>query len=1095
MKKITVLLLWLFVAHLTAQELENNALTVTHETTLLLKPLLIKDQTLYKNSILYNQVAGLSRLNEFNTIPNATTHTAHFLRAWQELYDARLVATNKHLPIQQVKEIVAHTQNKGIIPVGFINMDFTQFTPSIKNALTNGTVNVAQLASRTNRSSLYEHKHVFLASPLTSKTIVTASNTPVQFQLGMLGLNEAALKIKTLQASYNGSRISLISNSNLVTPNFSFRFSSSGIKNMVFKATLTNGKQLTVTAKFKVTIQNVLARTPVTTITATQPFRGYDEPANCNGTCYGKGEYKVFLGNGNTKLKKPLIVLDGFDPGDTRKIDDGGGSITDLIDNKGKLENMLKFKDNNFDVIILNFPKYVISDYTVGIYNIFNRRYYTHKVEVFRDGGSDYLERNANILKALITKVNQELRENGSTEKIKIIGPSMGGLISRIALTQMEKDNQNHNTDTWVSFDSPHLGANIPIGLQYAFTFLGVEAFTSLLKTPAARQMLLTQNPAPFTLSSISSQPAFIRKILTNEWHKYPGDYSFRNRLKNLLIALDFPKETRNIAIVNGAINGKRPGTPKGKMLDFQVSLYGSLLLDYDVKTFATHDGGRHKIFERKKSNFLIFRNTKSVYLKDLKRLGSLDNSPGGAFNMTSEFEDALGIKLPLDNFNVGSALNTLLQVKDEVSKFGVRTLMPLLLFRFGSSVNLDLSQGTPTFIPTKSALAFTGRNKIWHENLSSRNLVCSGETPFDTYYAPDENEEHVTLDAEKMDWVLEELKGNKQFPVPLRGGSRIVGASKKLCVNTLNTATFNIATCSTPNVRTWSTSSNLRITRRTPTSVSVRAINNGNRRASITAKLVSGETITKQITMFDAPKVTFTSGTALRDAILNRRTLANESPFYVKNKERIGVNITNVPDKIQWKHTRSKANANIMLPYEECILRPTIGSPITNNSVVGLVPLINYNFIEDVPQAVNPSKSFELSIAGNSGYFETEITVSNECGCSTETNVYKYIPPVGATPKPLIDFVLTPNPIGPSDLPSIKIFRTKKIPSTQPIEIINCTLNITNIMSGRNVFNTTFNLESNEELRPIFAHLASGMYAVVLSYKGKSVSKNLIVR
>lgn len=1090
MKKITALLLWLFVAHLTAQELENNALTATHETTLLLKPLLIKDQTLYKNSILYNQVAGLSRLNEFNTTPNATTHTAHFLRAWQELYDARLTTTNKHLPIQQVKEIVAHTQNKGTIPVGFINMDFTQFTPSIKNALTNGTVTVAQLASRTNRSSLYEHKHVFLASPLTSKTIVTASNTPVQFQLGMLGLNEAALKIKTLQASYNGSAISLVSNSNLVTPNFSFRFSSSGIKNMVFKATLTNGKQLTVTAKFKVTIQNVLARTPVTSIIATEPFKGYDEPANCNGTCYGKGEYKVFLSEINTKLKKPIIILDGFDPGDTRRINNGEGSIIEVVNNKGTEENMTKFSKAGFDVIILNFPKYVISDYTVGIYNIFNRRYYTHKVEVFRDGGSDYLERNANILKALITEVNQKLRQNGSTEKIKIIGPSMGGLISRIALTQMEKDNQNHNTDTWVSFDSPHLGANIPIGLQYAFTFLGVEAFTSLLRTPAARQMLLAQNPAPFTLSSISNEPAFIRKILTNEWHKYPGDYSFRNRLKNLLVALDFPKKTRNISIANGAINGKRQGTPKGKMLDLEAFALSGLLLDYDLTTFASHDGGKHKIFERKKSNFLIFRNTKSVYLKDLKRLGSLDNSPGGTFNMTEEFEDALGTKLPLNNFNAGNAVNTLLQVKDGPAKLGVKILTSLLLFHTFSSINLDLSQGTPTFIPTKSALAFKGSNRIWHENLSSRNLICNGETPFDTYYAPEVNEEHVTLDAKKMDWVLEELKGNKQFPVPLRGGSRIVNASKKLCVNTLNTATFSIATCSTPNVRTWSSSSNLRITRRTPTSISVQAINNGNRRASITAKLVTGETITKQITMFDAPKVTFTSGTALRDAILNGRTLANESPFYVKNKERIGINITNVPNKIQWKHTRSKANSNILLPYDSCFLDEE------EISVRGLIPLVNYTFIEDVEQDVNPSKSLELSFENNTGYFETEVTIGNECGCSTETNIYKYIGSAPVTEKPLVDFTVYPNPVNSSDDSlRVKLFRNEL---TEDNEIIACNLTVTNIHTSLRVYNKSFTFINDEKTIYLIEEeegLPSGIYTVNLNYNGKTVSKQLIIR
>src|SRR5476651_70080 len=82
------------------------------------------------------------------------------------------------------------------------------------------------------------------------------------------------------------------------------------------------------------------------------------------------------------------------------------------------------------------------------------------------DGGADYIQRNAYTLVKIIQDINSKLVASGSSEKLVVVGPSMGGLISRYALTYMEQHSLDHNTRLWVSFDSPHLGANIPIGDQ-----------------------------------------------------------------------------------------------------------------------------------------------------------------------------------------------------------------------------------------------------------------------------------------------------------------------------------------------------------------------------------------------------------------------------------------------------------------------------------------------------------------------------------------------------------------------------------------------------------------------------------------------------
>ena len=115
----------------------------------------------------------------------------------------------------------------------------------------------------------------------------------------------------------------------------------------------------------------------------------------------GEGEYQVFYANSDRKLKKPIIILDGFDPGDLRKIDNGTDGIRSLIDNQGKEENMKKFKAAGFDVVILNFPKLTLKTRTVKFWHPWLNRYIYFTIKTERDGGSDYVERNANVLKAL----------------------------------------------------------------------------------------------------------------------------------------------------------------------------------------------------------------------------------------------------------------------------------------------------------------------------------------------------------------------------------------------------------------------------------------------------------------------------------------------------------------------------------------------------------------------------------------------------------------------------------------------------------------------------------------------------------------------
>ena len=90
-------------------------------------------------------------------------------------------------------------------------------------------------------------------------------------------------------------------------------------------------------------------------------------------------------------------------------------------------------------------------------------------------------------------------------------------------------------------------------------------------------------------------------------------------------------------------------------------------------------------------------------------------------------------------------------------------------------------------FIPTVSGLGLTNPNRDLAENLSTRDLVCSAETPFDAYYAPlSENQGHITLNPANVAFLTKEILSQTptpvfpatQFFVCIDGTSAVIGVA-----------------------------------------------------------------------------------------------------------------------------------------------------------------------------------------------------------------------------------------------------------------------------------------------------------------------------
>jgi hypothetical protein len=232
------------------------------------------------------------------------------------------------------------------------------------------------------------------------------------------------------------------------------------------------------------------------------------------------------------------------------------------------------------------------------------------------------------------------------------------------------------------------------------------------------------------------------------------GAPNFRNRFQNALDNLGMPNNLRKVALINGSIFGNLNGVSSAKYLeiDDNLSHLGPLMLITNVfydkfkanfynttnqksgngETF-TFDGG-----VRGKFLWWTWWTKRTSYKSLPKSKGSYDISPGGYFNAQQ-------------------------LLVNETTNPSTDFTWYLLNWTF-HNLNSTLIDPASSFIPTKSSLAYTGSN-VLDEVIGTKDRVCSGETPFDSYFAPQENEEHIFLTTKNVAWLTKEIEGNHQSP------------------------------------------------------------------------------------------------------------------------------------------------------------------------------------------------------------------------------------------------------------------------------------------------------------------------------------------
>jgi hypothetical protein len=317
----------------------------------------------------------------------------------------------------------------------------------------------------------------------------------------------------------------------------------------------------------------------------------------------------------------------------------------------------------------------------------------------------------------------------------------------------MEHNNTPHHTRLFISFDSPQLGAQIPVGVQQFIDVisqtgglkgLGAVQNAAVHQVDAAKQLLVTHSSAGS--ETIQSHP---HRIIF---------------LNNLNTIGNWPVLCRKIAIVDGNRNGiLKSTTPIPTPAGFEPLYSCGYELDFGIKKRLRKNCNSPSCFKTRSQSFT---QTSGVRCKSLDF--SVNNNTnllklvfgGGKFTELSlytqnenntSYDIAPGARFGSDPLDV---------IDNWIKGFA---------FIITGHLKIDNNLIPQTnFIPTVSSVAYSFPNNepfSVYKNFQGITLSrCAGTTPFDTVYAPMQDLNHVQINEEIANWFRSEI----YFPKPI---------------------------------------------------------------------------------------------------------------------------------------------------------------------------------------------------------------------------------------------------------------------------------------------------------------------------------------
>lgn len=627
-------------------------------------------------------------------------------------------------------------------------------------------------------------------------------------------------------------------------------YSDTGRKEWTYKLTTSGGSILY--SHSQIVIQTdytpgTTTPTPPSEVFPPSPFTATKLYLGVAGKAYATIRYA----NADHILRRPLIVAEGFDPGIILAPEErfGLNSLQDFLrdatNDGSNLTNLLSTPTQQYDIIYVDWKN-----------------------------GVDYLQRNAFVLETIIQWVNANKQSvNGVYIPNVVLGQSMGGVIARYALKDMENTGLDHKTRLYISDDAPHQGANVPQGYQHLarhartlyFRAGGIATLIEIIQ-------LIRGGVSPLAALSLADQPASKQMLINFVNGSNNIDNSVHNTWQTELKNLGYPNgftgtPFRKVAVSNGSecatpqefnpganlltyygkgntrVLGDLAGIwlipTAGALLGQPLSLLGVIpgrndfILDFAVNAQA--DGISNQVYKGK-----------ITYTKKILWVIPL------TVNLTNRSYNSSSATFPYDYFPGGFYL-----IDRDLNNSSIQNVF----FKYNVVAN---NKRTFNFVPTVSALDIGSNNVTLTKTdyltkyIGATPPAAPKNTPFQNFITANfigkVNEQHISINRRNGDWIAAELNSNPQIANCNELCSNItISGSPSMCAPT----TYSVSGYSGTATYLWS-SQPQGIVSITPTGngsqATISKIQNGNTTISVTILSNCGGSFTASLPIVVGP-------------------------------------------------------------------------------------------------------------------------------------------------------------------------------------------------------------------------------------------------
>ena len=447
--------------------------------------------------------------------------------------------------LDRVNSLNEEYYGKGVVPITLLRYDLCRFS---EEAVRRGDVYPLNGQIRVKGGifkSPYEELHLFAAAPFTSELSSRDVTFCIPQQL-MLTNSQAIAQIEVQFEEGQPFR------SIALGEQVSYRYATDGLKMLTMRIQQV-GSSRWYRSHFPLAITTPQETQIAFEIPELESVFFLSKSGMHSG---GTLQYKLSPHNHTGKFRKPLFIVEGFDV-----------YPTVISDPQTNWDINSYFSDEQFNRILDLGYDIAYLDYADGM---------------------DDIRRNAALFQEALRYINAHKEGD---EKNVVVGLSMGGLVASYGLRKMELAGEDHETRKYISYDSPHMGANVPLGAFYmAYHWLKGSEFSKIRRIS---NIYLWYKKTPVRMSKIREwlrKPA-IKQLVPFYTEDYlfflkrrdPGMKSFTNPYDNVYDVplspnpefasfhneykrMGLPRKTFNVAFSNGAI-GASPIVPRGSHL------------------------------------------------------------------------------------------------------------------------------------------------------------------------------------------------------------------------------------------------------------------------------------------------------------------------------------------------------------------------------------------------------------------------------------------------------------------------------------------------------------------------------------------------